>query len=231
MKFYDFGVHPYPEGTTPLDRLCEVARMYGYSGIAVTNHDVSYELNQFTLFDRSIEGGMNGFELFRGIEIVSGASGLRQKIREQREKVSVLCVHGGEERINRIAVEDKKVDILCHPERCGVNLNHILVKLAAQNGVAIEFNIGNIVHKRGSARSRLLSRMRGNLLLARKYSAPMILTSNAYSIYDLRAPREMIALARLFGMRKEEAIEALSEMPMRMIGRENVLMDGVEIVY
>ncbi len=55
--------------------------------------------------------------------------------------------------------------------------------------------------------------MRLNLKLVRKYKAPMILTSNACSIYDLRAPREMIALASLFGMEREEATSALSDSP------------------
>jgi ribonuclease P/MRP protein subunit RPP1 len=60
----------------------------------------------------------------------------------------------------------------------------------------------------------------------------MILASNAQSIYDLRAPAEMIALGTIFGMTEDEAIAALSTVPEEIIrrGSENWIMEGVEIV-
>jgi ribonuclease P/MRP protein subunit RPP1 len=60
----------------------------------------------------------------------------------------------------------------------------------------------------------------------------MILASNAQSIYDLRAPREMAALGTIFGMTEDEAIAALSRVPEEIIrrGSENWIMEGVEIV-
>jgi len=81
-------------------------------------------------------------------------------------------------------------------------------------------------------RVQALTDFRHNLKLARKYGAPVILSSNAQSIYDLRAPREMIALATIFGMTVDEAIEALSTVPEAIIrrGSENWVMEGVEVV-
>jgi len=98
--------------------------------------------------------------------------------------------------------------------------------------VAIEFDMGSIIRLRGSARVRALAELRHNLKLARKYGTPVLLTSNAQSIYDLRAPREMIALASIFGMTTEEAIAALSTVPEEIIrrGSRNWIMEGVEIV-
>ncbi|MDY6964386.1 MAG: RNase P subunit p30 family protein [Halobacteriota archaeon] len=223
-KFFDLNVHSQPENSSSQAELCEVSKRYGYSGIAFTNHS--------DFFGGRMEMNVWNFEVYNGVEIVSSVSKLKDEIRRFRPKVTVLSVHGGDERINRMAVEDRRVDILCHPEEVdGPGLNHVLARSATKNGVAIEFNIGEIIHNRGRSRSRILSFMAKNLKLARKYDVPMVLTSSANSIYDLRAPREMMALASLFGMTGEEALIALSLTPQQII-RDNMsrLPNGVEVV-
>ncbi|MCD4801122.1 MAG: ribonuclease P protein component 3, partial [Methanococcoides sp.] len=78
------------------------------------------------------------------------------------------------------------------------------------------------------------SHFRDYLALSRKYDVPMLLTSNASSIFGLRAPREIIALAVLFGMEKDEAIMALSETPLGIVQKKrhdkNYVCEGVEIL-
>lgn len=110
---------------------------------------------------------------------------------------------------------------MAHP--CGTKedgvLNHVLARHAAENSVAIDFNMNGIIYNRRGDRARIIGKMRDNLKLLRKYKAPMILTSNARSVYDLRAPREMIALAAMFGMSKEEATSALSDIPRDILAR------------
>ena len=72
--------------------------------------------------------------------------------------------------------------------------------------------------------------MREILKLARKYKAPRILTSNAHSLYDLRAPREIIALASLFGMEREEATIALTVFPKSIVAKRWKKERDVELV-
>ena len=222
--FYDFNVHSQPESNTTISQLCEVAKRYGYCGLAITNHSDKFTMdkNHFSC----------DFEVIKGVEIVSNPSDLKEKVRKLRPKVTILSVHGGNERINRMAVEDKRIDILCHPEcENESGLNHVLARSAAKNDVAIEFDMGSIIHNRGKSRSKVLSSMSKNLRLARRYGAEMILTSNSFNIYDLRAPREMIALASLFGMTREEAVVAMSVTPQNIIKRNTSrLPEGVEVV-
>ncbi len=203
-KFFDLNVHAYPETEVPAEKLLRAAKRYGYTGIAITNHD------------DTVKGDLKSNFGFSGIEIRANSVGdLKRKIKLYHGKVAVLAVHGGNDKINRAALEDHRVDVLAHPsgEKREGALNHVLAKLAAKNGVAIEFNLNAIINSRKGERARVLLKMRSNLKLVRKYKAPMILTSNACSIYDLRAPREMIALASLFGMEREEATSALSDFP------------------
>ena len=236
--FFDFNIHANPEGSSSVAQLCEVAIRYGYSGIAITNHSNHQSakgLDNDVNLDSSLKSSdSSDFKVYSGVEIiVPNVSSLKDTIKRYRQKVNVLCVHGGDEKINRIACEDPRVDILSHPEcfdKCG--LNHILARSAAKNNVAIEFNLGSIIQRRSANRSRGLSFMSKNLKLVRKYNVPAIITSNAQSIYELRAPRDLMALASLFGMTKEEAITCLSITPKNIIERnkQNKLLNGVEVL-
>ncbi|MEA1906635.1 MAG: RNase P subunit p30 family protein, partial [Euryarchaeota archaeon] len=222
-KFYDFNVHAAPECESTPEELASVASGYGYAGIAITNHTPHPPRAPKTV-DHA------GTRVYSGIEIVAkNPTHLMQMIRKHRAKVCVLSVHGGREKINRAAVENRDVDVLSHP---GEKLNQVLMRFASENLVAIEFDMGSIIRLRGAGRVRVIAEFRHNLRLARKYGAHTILTSNAQSIYDLRAPREMIALAGIFGMTAEEAIAALSAVPEEIIrrGSRNWVMEGVEIV-
>jgi ribonuclease P/MRP protein subunit RPP1 len=204
-KYFDLNVHTFPETDTAVEELVRVAKRYGYAGLALTNHDdaVVYEYS-------------DSKTVFTGVEIrAQSIVELKRKIQLYWGNVAVVAVHGGNEKINRAAVENPKVDILAHPsgERGEGGLNHVLVRYAAENGVAIDFNMHALIHSRRGDRARIIGKMRENLKLVRKYAAPVIVTSHARSVYDLRAPREMIALATLFGMTNEEATRALSETP------------------
>ena len=223
QKFYDFNIHAAPECENTPEELAETASGYGYAGIAITNHTPHPPRAPKTT-DHA------GTRVYSGIEIVAkNPTHLIQMIRKHRAKACVLSVHGGNEKINRAAVESHDVDILSHP---GEKLNQVLIRFASENRVAIEFNLDSIIKMRGTERVRALAEFRHNLKLARKYDAPMILTSNAQSVYDLRAPREMIALASVFGMTEEEAIASLSTVPEEIVrrGSEKWIMEGVEIV-
>ena len=228
-KFYDFNVHSAPEFHDSPQEMAKVASVYGYAGIAITNHTPHPPHPPHT---RQLpqDACDSKLTVYSGVEIVAkNPHHLRQMIRKYRAEVSVLAVHGGSEKVNRAALETPAVDILAHP---GERLNQVLMRLASDNGVAIEFNLDSIIRVRGAQRVRSLTEFRHNLKLARKYGAPVVLTSNAQSIYDLRAPREMIALATIAGMTVDEAITALSTVPDTIIKQEseNRIMDGVEIV-
>ncbi len=227
-KFYDLNVHSIPDGKNAPQEMAALAKHFGYSGIAITNH--SNTETKPSGFES------NGFEVFRGIEIVSAnASKLHGLIGKYRNSVDVLVVHGGDENINRAAVENRNVDILAHPQTPkDSGFNHVLARSASENNVAIEFNLDAIFKGRGGRRVHALSHFRKNVEIARKFDVPIILTSNAASCFDLRAPREMMALAGLFGMDKNEAISAISTVPSRIIARNKpksgFIRQGVEII-
>ena len=211
-KFFDFFTHP----DSPELMVAE-AKKYGYSGIVVTNPKV----NEGIILP-------DGFSIYKGVEIQAKSSRIREEIKKHRDSNLILLVRGGEEDINRAAVESEGLDILLQPSE----FNNVLAKAASDNSIAIGFNLGLLIRLRGDARVRELKNMRIILKHARKYKLKMILTSDSSSVYDLRSPREMVALSSLFGMTPCEAIDAMSATPKSILRRKspNYIKEGIEIL-
>lgn len=209
--FFDLHIHSESES---LERLLRVTSRYGYSYIAVLEED-----ERFTGRRTQKEAGGKP-QLLRGVEIqAKDVAELHKKIRKYRRSVDILAVRSGDDAVNRAALKDSRVDFLAHIEG-GDELNHVAMRYAAESGVAVEFNAVSIINSRRGSRSRILQRASEMLKLARKYDASIILTSGARTLYELRAPRELMAVARLFGMEREEALKALTETPLRVLRRK-----------
>ncbi len=226
--FYDLNVCSVPEGNDTVEKIASLAKHFGFRGIAITNPFGSCEPERPAMFD--------DLEIFSGIELeVNKASRLHGLIGKYRKMVDVIVVHGGSESINRAAVENSNVDILSNFGSMKDNgINHILARSAHDNNVALSFDLGEIICQRGGRRVRALSNFRKDLKLIRKYDVPFVLTANARCCYDMRAPRELIALAGLFGMTREEAIKGISSIPESIIKNnrpsDRYVFEGVEIV-
>jgi ribonuclease P/MRP protein subunit RPP1 len=229
-KFYDFCVHAVPDGENTVEQLAALARHLGYNGLAVANH--SDKLSQ----SRSVLPSTGEFEIFSGIELVEeNPSKLHGLIGKFRKSVDVLIVHGGSEAVNRAALENSRVDILNHPAfDKSSGLNQVLAKAAAENNVAIGLTLRPLLYSRGSRRVRLLSDLRANLDLARKYDVSLVLSSDAMSCFDLRSPMETLALAEICGLEEDEALEALTTVPEKIISRNRprpgYIREGIEVL-
>lgn len=229
-KFYDFCVHAVPDGDNTALELAVLAGHFGYGGIALANH--SDKLPQ----SWPILSFPEGFEIFKGIELVEeNPSKLHGLIGKFRKSVDILIVHGGSETVNRAALENPRVDILNHPAfDKSSGLNQVLAKAASENGVAIGLTLRPFLNSRGSRRIRLLSDLRANLDLARKYEVSLVLSSDAMSCFDLRSPMEALALAEICGLEEDEAIDAMSTVPEKIISRRRprngYIREGVEVL-
>jgi ribonuclease P/MRP protein subunit RPP1 len=69
--------------------------------------------------------------------------------------------------------------------------------------------------------------------LHKKFKFPLIIASNAHSIYDLRTPEDIIALTKCFEMDSDETMNSLSQIPINIIEknriRKNIIVKGVKI--
>jgi ribonuclease P/MRP protein subunit RPP1 len=215
-EYVDLGVHPFPEGADTPNRLSLVARRLGFSDIIATVHSPYWSESP-------------ALSSSKGVEIVaSTVRDLRKKIAFFRDVSMIVSVHGGDERINRAACRDDRVDVLMHPERGKRNgLNQITAKLAKKNGVALGLCLDYFWKTEELERSRLLSFQRKNVVLCRKFGVRVVLTSNAYSHFDLRVPRQLKSLARLVQLSDEDSEIALSDTPLYIVRRRQERKEAI----
>lgn len=139
---------------------------------------------------------------------------LKRKIGEHRKEADILAFKGGDEELNRKAVEEPRLDILLYPEKNRENsgLNHILAEKAAENYVAIGFDFSYLHNSK--RKDLVMKDWRKNLKLLEKYDAPYILTTNASEPEEIRAPRDLAAVINELG---GEGLKAVKETPSDML--------------
>ena len=216
MAFYDLHVHTNLSiGENTIDEMVDFAKRLGLSGIGV----VRYFPAQEEIVNR------DDFDLVNVIMLkASKPEELSEMIKKTRKKAEVLMVHGGDFDINRAACEDPMVDVLCHPEfnRKDSGLDHICVKAAAENDVAIEVNFRELAESYKLHRIRVLAAIRRNIDLCKRFNTPLITSSSAVSRWGLRSGRELASIANLLGLDLVKSIETTSLIP------ENIVLHNRE---
>lgn len=222
--FFDFHVHDI--------QLAKEAKRLGYNGVALIQSSKNYSKEYFN----DIEKIEDDFKIFKGIEIFAkNPDDLKKKVQKFRSKVDVIIVNGGNIKINRAACENPRVDILAHPykNRRDSGINHVLARKALENEVAIEFSINSLLKTRSSVRVKTLSQFRQIMKLHKKFKFPLIIASNAHSLYDLRTPEDIVALTKCFDMDSDETMNSLSQIPINIIEknriRKHIIVKGVKI--
>jgi ribonuclease P/MRP protein subunit RPP1 len=229
--FFDFQVNENKE-------LVEEAARLGYSGLALFNQEKIPDTDSSrNRFDREELKEKFSIELYKGVLIrAKNPEDMKRKLEKFRKDADVIMVQGGDQKINRTASEDPRVDIISRPyyKRRDCGINHVIGKKAAENEVAMELNIRYLSKTSSFLRYKVLAHFREILKLQRKFGFPLIITSHARSIYDLNSPQDLIALAGCFGMSRGETISALSENPQKIIERSKmrnkIIVDGVKII-
>ena len=201
---FEIGLHLAPETDWDPFECASFLNELGYSGIGIMNHQP---------FVNEEDISFKGVRIIKGVELkCDNARDLHRATRKYRDHVDVIAVHGGMEEVNRLAVSNPLIDMLCHAEEGRTSgLNHVLMKFARENDVAIEFNLCNVISQSGIKRSQIIRKLRKNLSLARKFGVKTILTSGASKRLGVRAPRDLIALGMVMGFTREEAVASISE--------------------
>lgn len=237
MRYFDLHIHSaFSGGQSSIEQLALTAKELGYSGICFSE----YFQNEQRLKDLKEEIARTSKKV--GIEIYLGFEARNEKelynLSNKRRMFDLLLAHGGDLELNRLACETPEVDILTHPEnnRIDSGLNHILIKLARDNNVAIEINFREILNANKRTRSLVMKNMVQNIMLARKFHTPLIMSSGAVSHFELRDPLTFSSMINQLGLEINEAEETISKIPEKIIKQmkerqsEKWVMRGVKVV-
>ena len=227
--FYDLHVHSaYSIGENSIEEMAEMAKRLGLSGIAIAQYYPTVaEIPK-----------IDGIDIVSAVMIKASSPKEMGDIAEKmRKRCELLLVHGGDYDVNRAACENPLIDILCHPElgRKDNGIDHICVKAANENNVAIEINFREILESYKRHRVYVLGAIKKNIKLCEKYDTEMVTTSAAVSKWGLRSGRELAAIAHLLGLELGHSILSVSDIPKEIIESNRKKLsgrawEGIEII-
>lgn len=170
------------------------------------------------------------------LEIKSNNVGEVRKIANKfRNKVSCISVLGGDLKVNRATLENIQIDILSRPylKRYDSGINHLLAKEAFKNNVAIEISFVDALKTYSTHRSKVLSNFKDIYTLYRKFKFPLILSSHAESIMDIRTPQDFKSFFIQTGLTSDE-VDNCNNSALNILefnkNRKNLILKGVRRV-
>jgi len=225
MKFYDLDLQSkLSDGESTVAELIESAERFGFSGIVIC--DKPENLRQLK---EMIEIAKPKIEVYAGVKIeAKDANEMRNVVNRVREDATIVIVSGGNYEINRAACENPKVDILAHPEKGRIEggLDDVCINMAAKNNVAIEVNFRELLYTYRRNRAYNLTHIAKNIELCKELGASMVICSGAKGKWDMRDPRELIAMGNVLGMELDKAFAAASTVPQLIIERNKAKLEG-----
>jgi ribonuclease P/MRP protein subunit RPP1 len=131
---------------------------------------------------------------------------IRKIVRKFRNKSSCISVVGGDLKVNRAVLENIQIDVLSRPylRRYDSGLNQVLAKESVRNNVAIELCFKDVLKSYLAHRAKVISNFKDIYTLYRKFDFPLILSSRAESVFDIRTTHDFIAFFKQTGLEVDE---------------------------
>ena len=216
-------------------KLAVQASDYGWEHI-----NFSYNQNEFKealkLKDELADALFDVIDFDYTLEIKStNVNEIRKHVNNFRSRASCISVVGGDLKVNRAVLENIKVDVLSRPylNRFDSGINHVLAKEAVRNNVAIELCFKDILRTYLAPRAKVISNFRDTYLLYRKFDFPLVLSSGANSIFDIKTTHDFVNVFTQTGLTAEEVSRSFmtsSEILKFNANRKNLILNGVRRV-
>lgn len=163
---------------------------------------------------------------------------LTNNLRKYRRRFDIIAVCCVAKAVARQAAKDRRVDLLSFPSLTTDNrmFNAAEARLASRSLASLELDMKPFYTSEGSARSKLLSIFRRQTAAAQAFKVPLVISSGTADEMLLRKPMEIAALASLFDIKKNVALDAISRNPMNIIKRNrqklkrSFILPGVRVI-
>jgi len=238
VKFFFVDLHLCPnlEDLDETRLMIEKSAELGYRAVGVTlpqNFSRS-EVEELSKICRGVN-----LDFIRRIDLEPiSTTELLRSLRLLRRKVEIISVKCVSKSVARQAAKDRRVDILSFSP---LNMRKRFfdsaeAELASKAQVSLEFDLAPLLYLYGYQRIRLLSKLREETFIAKKYGVPIVLSSGANNVNLLRKPEDYASLGFLFGLDLNDARKSLSNNPREIIERNrrklspNFVAPGVYVI-
>ncbi|MFB6081972.1 MAG: RNase P subunit p30 family protein [Halanaeroarchaeum sp.] len=195
------------DGPTTTARFAATVADAGFDGVvALARHDDRPEDDLAAIRDAY------DVDVVEGVEVVTDDKAVASgTIGNLRPKTTVLAVRGGSPEMNRYVAENAAVDVLRAPMAGEGDVDHVVVRRAAENGVRLEVDLGPVLRREGGPRVQALRGIRKLRDLVDDLDAPYVVSASPSSHLSVRAPRELRAVGEAVGLGDEWVDRGLAE--------------------
>jgi len=163
---------------------------------------------------------------------------LLRLLRVLRGKREVIAVYCDSKLAARQTARDHRVDLISFPSADPRRrfFDFAEAELASKASAALEIDMAKLLMLDGLPRARLISNLRREVAVAKKFDVPIVISSGSADKYLLRRPQDYASLAYLFDLDHQAAVKALSAAPFGIVDRNrrklspNHVVPGVRIV-
>jgi RNase P/RNase MRP subunit p30 len=199
-------------------QMIKKAARLGYSLIAVNFSNFTEEETQ-QLRHMSREANIN---LVSRVDLKPKTpKELINHLRRLRRKFEIIAILCESKNVARQAAKDRRVDLIGFPSLDFHKrfFDMAEAELASKSLAALEIDIKPLLVFEGPARTRLLSSLRRETIIAQKFHVPIIISSGVSELTLMRKPKELAALSALFDLNETSALKAVSENPSSIVKR------------
>lgn len=176
---------PGDRSTTPT-RFVVAASRLGYDGI-VLQWPAGAHQGLEAVEDHDID-------VVRGISIEAAERGdAARAIAQARSWAEIVTGIPADREIQRFIAQRPALDVLVPTD----DIEHTTAKVARDHGIAIAFDLEEVLRQTGPARVGRLRALRRLATIVEHFEVPYVVTANANSHLALRAPRELRSLGSL----------------------------------
>lgn len=234
-RYADLHVKVVNGGSSP-DLFIKMAKHLGFSLIALSSDDPSKLKG---LESAKSVGKSLGVDVALRLDLKpSNPNELKTYLRKLRRRVEIIGVYCHNIAVARTAARDRRVDVTFYnPENVLSILDEGQVSLLVESGHYVEINFTDLLYAGFDKQAKVLWDYSLMFKMVKRKGIPVIISSGASNIIDMRAPRELSALALLLGEGDDElARDMVSTIPMKLvqINREKLspsfVQPGVKVV-
>jgi RNase P/RNase MRP subunit p30 len=217
--FADLHLRLNPKDKVMAQRVLAKAAALGYGLVAVPLAPETWE-NEISSF-KSMCSEVEVSFVSRVDLVPKTRDQLMRLLRRLRRKFEVVCVVCENKEVARQAAKDRRVDLLSFQslDYRGRFFDWAEAELASSSLSSLEVDVKPLLLLEGSARVRLLSTLRREVSIARKFHVPVVVSSGVGTEMLLRKPREIAAFLSLLGLDEASALDAVSANPLAIVVR------------
>ena len=205
QEFFDLHIH----GNKNLVEMLPLLERFNYNHAAIIN----FSQNEL----RNLE--TNNLKLYSRINLNSNnINELKKLLSKNENKYDLISIRSSDKSTFNWAIQDSRVDVLTFKDESNYSIfTHEAAKICKKQEKPIELIISPFLYYTGQRRSKFMRLFSKLIRILDRSKAPFIISSNAHSKWDLRAPKDMVRILNLVDFSYTKSIHGVTTHPANVI--------------